>query len=57
MPALNVPAPPRGGLDDGPPETDVIMVVEPHAFTTTRTVPEVAGSRALCSPTIVHLPL
>ena len=54
---LNVPAPPRGGLDDGPPEADVIVVVEPHALTTTRTVPEIAWLWALCSPTIVHLPL
>ena len=57
VPALSVPAAPRGGLDDGPPEADVIVIVEPHALTTTRTVPEIAWLWALCSPPIVHLPL
>ena len=57
VPAASVPAPPRGGLDDGPPEADVIVVVEPHALTTTRTVSEIAWLWALCSPPIVHFPL
>lgn len=57
VPAFNVAALPRGGLDDRPPEADVIVVVESHSPTTTRTVPEIAWLGALCSPPIVHLPL
>ena len=52
--ALNVPAPPRGRLDDGPSVPDVIVVVEPHLPTTIRTLTSIAWLWPVCSPPLVQ---
>jgi hypothetical protein len=54
--ALNVAAPPRGRLDDGPSEPDVIVVIEPQAPTTLRTLTLIVSLWAVWSPPLVELP-